>query len=182
MLDIPVRAVFDVGGHHPGGGMAHRGDVQPGRADPRRRAWPSFSVYRGATRALGPEVNNAAGLVYAGDLPETEQGLVVADLDFSMIAVAKSAAAPAFVDAADGGCAAVPTASPGAGPYRDRGDVGSRSHRDEHGLVVMASSSLVGGRWWVVAGGLGREVLHSFFAGWSCGWGVVVGGWRWIRT
>jgi aliphatic nitrilase len=107
-------------------------------------AWPSFSVYRGAARALGPEVNNAASLVYAvegqtfvvapcavvgqaahdlfcdtdtkrqllaqgggfarifgpegsplgEDLPETEEGLVVADLDFSMIAIAKSAADP----------------------------------------------------------------------------------------
>lgn len=107
-------------------------------------AWPSFSVYRGAARALGPEVNNAASLVYAvegqtfvvapcavvgqaahdlfcdtetkrqlllqgggfariygpegsplgEDLPETEEGMVVADLDFSMIAIAKSAADP----------------------------------------------------------------------------------------
>ena len=107
-------------------------------------AWPSFSVYRGATRALGPEVNNAASLVYAvegqtfvvapcavvgpaghdtfcdtdlkrrllqqgggfarifgpegsplgEDLAETEEGMVVADLDFSMIAIAKSAADP----------------------------------------------------------------------------------------
>ncbi|MEJ2865533.1 carbon-nitrogen hydrolase family protein [Actinomycetospora flava] len=107
-------------------------------------AWPSFSVYRGAAQALGPEVNNAASLVYAvegqtfvvapcavvgraghdlwcdtdlkrqlllqgggfarifgpegsplgGDLAETEEGLVIADLDFSMIAIAKSAADP----------------------------------------------------------------------------------------
>lgn len=28
-------------------------------------AWPSFSVYRGAANALGPEVNNAASLMYA---------------------------------------------------------------------------------------------------------------------
>ncbi|MEU8637807.1 carbon-nitrogen hydrolase family protein [Amycolatopsis sp. NPDC048633] len=28
-------------------------------------AWPSFSVYRGAARALGPEVNTAASLMYA---------------------------------------------------------------------------------------------------------------------
>ena len=107
-------------------------------------AWPSFSVYRGAARALGPEVNVAASMVYAvegqtfvvspcavvgqaahdlfcdteqkkqlllqgggfarifgpegsplgDDLAETEEGLVVADLDFSMIAIAKSAADP----------------------------------------------------------------------------------------
>lgn len=107
-------------------------------------AWPSFSVYRGAARALGPEVNVAASMVYAvegqtfvvspcavvgqaahdlfcdtdakkqlllqgggfarifgpegsplgDDLPETEEGMVVADLDFSMIAIAKSAADP----------------------------------------------------------------------------------------
>ncbi|GAA4881215.1 carbon-nitrogen hydrolase family protein [Actinomycetospora straminea] len=107
-------------------------------------AWPSFSVYRGGARALGPEVNNAASLVYAvegqtfvvapcsvvgqaahdlycdtetkrqlllqgggfarvfgpegtplgEDLAETEEGLVVADLDFSLISIAKSAADP----------------------------------------------------------------------------------------
>ncbi|MEE8600841.1 carbon-nitrogen hydrolase family protein [Euzebya tangerina] len=28
-------------------------------------AWPSFSLYRGAAQALGPEVNNAASLMYA---------------------------------------------------------------------------------------------------------------------
>jgi nitrilase len=28
-------------------------------------AWPGFSLYRGAAKALGPEVNNAASLVYA---------------------------------------------------------------------------------------------------------------------
>ncbi len=28
-------------------------------------SWPSFSVYRGAANALGPEVNNAASLMYA---------------------------------------------------------------------------------------------------------------------
>jgi Carbon-nitrogen hydrolase/AraC-binding-like domain len=28
-------------------------------------AWPSFSIYRGAARALGPEVNTAASLMYA---------------------------------------------------------------------------------------------------------------------
>ncbi len=28
-------------------------------------AWPSFSLYRGAANALGPEVNNAASLMYA---------------------------------------------------------------------------------------------------------------------
>lgn len=107
-------------------------------------AWPSFSVYRGAAQALGPEVNTAASLVYAvegqtfvvapcavvGDaaqdlfcdteqkqqllqrgggfariygpegsqlaepLPETDEGILYADLDFSLIAIAKSAADP----------------------------------------------------------------------------------------
>ena len=107
-------------------------------------SWPSFSLYRGGARALGPEVNNAVSLVYAvegqafvvapsatvgpaahdlfcdtdikrqlllqgggfariygpegsplGDnLAEDEEGLVVADLDFSLIAIAKSAADP----------------------------------------------------------------------------------------
>jgi nitrilase len=107
-------------------------------------SWPSFSVYRGAAKALGPEVNNAASLVYAVEgqtfvlapcavvgtaahelfcdtdtkkqlllrgggfariygpegselaepLDETEEGLLFADLDFSLIAIAKSAADP----------------------------------------------------------------------------------------
>jgi aliphatic nitrilase len=107
-------------------------------------AWPSFALYRGAAKALGPEVNNAASLVYAVEgqtfvlapcavvgtgahelfcdtdrkeqlllhgggfariygpegselaepLGETEEGLLVADLDFSLIAIAKSAADP----------------------------------------------------------------------------------------
>lgn len=107
-------------------------------------AWPSFSLYRGAARALGPEVNTAASMVYAveggtfvvspcgvvgqagqdlfcdtdvkrqlvlqgggfarifgpegsplgDDLAETEEGMVIADLDFSLIAIAKSAADP----------------------------------------------------------------------------------------
>jgi nitrilase len=107
-------------------------------------SWPSFSVYRGAATALGPEVNNAASLVYAVEgqtfvlapcavvgagahalfcdtdmkkqllpqgggfariygpegselaepLGETEEGLLFADLDFSLIAIAKSAADP----------------------------------------------------------------------------------------
>ena len=107
-------------------------------------SWPSFSIYRGAARALGPEVNNAASLVYAVEgqtfvlapcavvgaaahelfcdtenkkqlllqgggfariygpegselaepLGETEEGLLFADLDFSLIAIAKSAADP----------------------------------------------------------------------------------------
>lgn len=107
-------------------------------------AWPSFSVYRGGARALGPEVNVAASMIYAvegqtfvvapcatvgqaahdlfcdtevkkqlllqgggfarifgpegsplgEDLPEDVEGLVVADLDFSLIAIAKSAADP----------------------------------------------------------------------------------------
>lgn len=107
-------------------------------------SWPSFSLYRGAVKALGPEVNNAASLVYAVEgqtfvlapcavvgtgarelfcdtdmkkqlllqgggfariygpegselaepLGETEEGLLFADLDFSLIAIAKSAADP----------------------------------------------------------------------------------------
>ncbi|MFC5066009.1 carbon-nitrogen hydrolase family protein [Actinomycetospora atypica] len=107
-------------------------------------AWPSFSLYRGAARALGPETNTASSLIYAvegqtfvvapcavvgeagqdlycdtevkcqllqrgggfarifgpegsplgEDLAETEEGMVIADLDFSMIAIAKSAADP----------------------------------------------------------------------------------------
>jgi aliphatic nitrilase len=107
-------------------------------------AWPSFSVYRGAARALGPEVNTAASLMYAVEggtfvvapcgvigpaalelfcdtdlkrqlllpgggfariygpegsplaepLPETEEGILYADLDPALIAIAKSAADP----------------------------------------------------------------------------------------
>lgn len=106
--------------------------------------WPSFSVYRGAARALGPEVNTAASLMYAVEgqtfvvapcgvvgtagqevfcdtetkrqllqlgggfariygpegsplaepLPETEEGILYADLDPALIAIAKSAADP----------------------------------------------------------------------------------------
>lgn len=106
--------------------------------------WPSFSVYRGAARALGPEVNTAASLMYAVEgqtfvvapcglvgtagqevfcdtetkrqllqlgggfariygpegsplaepLPETEEGILYADLDPAMLAIAKSAADP----------------------------------------------------------------------------------------
>jgi aliphatic nitrilase len=107
-------------------------------------SWPSFSLYRGAAQALGPEVNNAASLMYAVEgqtfvlapcgvvgqaahdlwcdtdvkkqllargggfaqvfgpegtrlaepLAETEEGILYADLDFSLIAIAKSAADP----------------------------------------------------------------------------------------
>ncbi len=107
-------------------------------------AWPSFSLYRGAANALGPEVNNAASQVYAVEggcfvlapcatvskamselmctdagkqqmlgvggghariygpdgsalgtpLPETEEGLVIADIDLGMISLAKAAADP----------------------------------------------------------------------------------------
>ncbi|MGH3948306.1 MAG: carbon-nitrogen hydrolase family protein, partial [Pseudonocardiaceae bacterium] len=107
-------------------------------------SWPSFSVYRGAATALGPEVNNAASLMYAVEgqtfvlapcgvigpaahevfcdtelkqqlllpgggfariygpegtplaepLPETEEGILYADLDPALIAIAKSAADP----------------------------------------------------------------------------------------
>lgn len=106
--------------------------------------WPSFSVYRGAATALGPEVNTAASLMYAVEgqtfvvapcavigaaaqelfcdnetkrqlllrgggyariygpegsplaepLPETAEGIVYADLDPALIAIAKSAADP----------------------------------------------------------------------------------------
>jgi nitrilase len=108
-------------------------------------AWPSFSVYRGAAQALGPEVNTAASMIYAVEggtfvlapcgvvgpaaheifcdtetkrhlllqgggfariygpegsqlaepLAETEEGILFADLDFSLLAIAKSAADPA---------------------------------------------------------------------------------------
>jgi aliphatic nitrilase len=108
-------------------------------------AWPSFSLYRGAAHALGPEVNNAASQIYAVEgqcfviapcatvsndmvnllctdeakkqlllegggfarifapdgtlmhrpLPETEEGIVYADIDLGMISLAKSAADPA---------------------------------------------------------------------------------------
>lgn len=108
-------------------------------------SWPSFSVYRGAASALGPDVNTAASLMYAVEtqsfvvapsgligqaahdlfcdtevkrqllslgggfariygpegtplaepLPETEEGILFADLDPAMRAVAKSAADPA---------------------------------------------------------------------------------------
>ncbi|WP_052668844.1 carbon-nitrogen hydrolase family protein [Nitriliruptor alkaliphilus] len=107
-------------------------------------SWPSFSVYRGAAYALGPEMNNAASQMYAAEgqvfvlapcgvvgaagieqfcdtdlkqqlllpgggfariygpdgsplaepLPETEEGILYADLDLSMISIAKSAADP----------------------------------------------------------------------------------------
>jgi len=107
-------------------------------------SWPSFSVYRGAAEALGPEVNTAASLMYAVEgqtfvlapcsvigpagqdlfcdtdvkrqllrqgggfariygpegtslaepLPEAEEGILFADLDFSLLAIAKSAADP----------------------------------------------------------------------------------------
>lgn len=107
-------------------------------------AWPSFSVYRGAAQALGPEVNNAASLMYAVEgqtfvlapcatvgqagqdvfcdteekkqlllrgggftriygpegsqlaepLAETVEGILYADLDFGLLAIAKSAYDP----------------------------------------------------------------------------------------
>lgn len=107
-------------------------------------SWPSFSVYRGAATALGPEVNTAASLTYAVEgqafvlaacsvvgeaahevfcdteakrqllrlgggfarifgpegtplaepLAETEEGILYADLDPALIAIAKSAADP----------------------------------------------------------------------------------------
>lgn len=108
-------------------------------------SWPSFSLYRGAAYALGPEVNKAASQMYAAEgqcfvlapcatvsremiemlvdepkkeslllegggfaviygpdgsplaepLPETEEGLLYADIDLGMIALAKAAADPA---------------------------------------------------------------------------------------
>lgn len=107
-------------------------------------AWPSFSLYRGAAQALGPEVNTAASLMYAVEgqtfvvapcavigpaaierfcdtdvkrqllqlgggfariygpegsslaepLPETAEGILHADLNPDLIAIAKSAADP----------------------------------------------------------------------------------------
>jgi nitrilase len=107
-------------------------------------AWPSFSLYRGAAYALGPEVNNAASQVYAAEgqcfviapcatvskamsevlctdagkqqmlltgggfarifgpdgsplgtnLPEDQEGLVVADIDLGVISLAKAAGDP----------------------------------------------------------------------------------------
>jgi nitrilase len=107
-------------------------------------SWPSFSIYRGAATALGPEVNTAASLVYAVEgqsfvvaptavigpramavfcdtdvkrqllqpgggfariigpegsqlaepLPETDEGILFADLDPTLLAIAKSAADP----------------------------------------------------------------------------------------
>lgn len=107
-------------------------------------SWPSFSIYRGAASALGPEVNTAASLIYAVEgqsfvvaptavigpaaqelfcdtdvkrqllqpgggfariigpegsqlaepLPETEEGILFADLDPALLAIAKSAADP----------------------------------------------------------------------------------------
>lgn len=107
-------------------------------------AWPSFSVYRGAAFALGPEVNTSAARVYAAEgqsfvlspcavidetaielfcdspdkevllqrgggfaqiygpdgselaitLPETDEGILYADLDLAVIPFAKNAADP----------------------------------------------------------------------------------------
>ncbi|OUS93811.1 carbon-nitrogen hydrolase family protein [Rhodococcus sp. NCIMB 12038] len=107
-------------------------------------SWPSFSIYRGAARALSAEVNNAVTLTYAVEgqtfvvapcatvgtagqdlfcdsdakrqlllvgggftqiygpegsslaepLPETDEGLVFADLDFDLLDIAKSAYDP----------------------------------------------------------------------------------------
>lgn len=107
-------------------------------------AWPSFSLYRGAAYALGPEVNNAASQLYAAEgqcfvlapcatvsqqmvdmlctddmkkmllkpgggfariyapdgsplgqtIPEDQEGIVYADIDLSMISLAKAAADP----------------------------------------------------------------------------------------
>lgn len=107
-------------------------------------SWPTFALYRGVARALGPEVNTAASMMYAVEgqtfvvapcavtgvagqeiycdtpekremmqlgggfariygpdgselaepVPETEEGILFADLDLSMIAIAKAAADP----------------------------------------------------------------------------------------
>lgn len=107
-------------------------------------AWPSFSLYRGAAYALGPELNTAASQLYAAEgqcfvvmstgtvdhamiemladtedkaqlllegggfanifgpdgsplvetLPENEEGLLIAELDLSLIVIAKGAADP----------------------------------------------------------------------------------------
>lgn len=107
-------------------------------------AWPSFSIYRGAARALGPEVNTAASMIYAVEgqtfalapcgvigeaahalfcdtdtkrqllqlgggfariygpegtplaepLEETAEGILYAELDPALVAIAKSAADP----------------------------------------------------------------------------------------
>ncbi|MGA2404785.1 MAG: carbon-nitrogen hydrolase family protein [Syntrophobacteraceae bacterium] len=108
-------------------------------------SWPSFSLYRGAAYALGPELNNAASQMYAAEgqcfvlapcatvsremiqmladdpkkeqllqegggfariygpdgrplaepIPEKEEGILYADIDLGMIALAKAAADPA---------------------------------------------------------------------------------------
>lgn len=107
-------------------------------------SWPSFSLYRGAAYALGPDLNNAASQMYAAEgqcfvlapcaivskemidmlidepkkemlllrgggftmiygpdgkplvepLPETEEGILYADIDLGMISIAKAAADP----------------------------------------------------------------------------------------
>jgi aliphatic nitrilase len=107
-------------------------------------SWPSFSLYRGAAYALGPELNTAASQLYAAEgqcfvlascanvsremvemlctddvkrqllkpgggfarifapdgspiaepIPEDQEGLVYADVDLGMIALAKAAADP----------------------------------------------------------------------------------------
>ncbi len=107
-------------------------------------AWPSFSIYRGAANALGPEVNTAASMIYAVEgqvfvvapcavvgqaaldvfcdsdakrqmllegggfariygpegsslaepLPENEEGILYADCDPALQAIARSAADP----------------------------------------------------------------------------------------
>jgi aliphatic nitrilase len=108
-------------------------------------AWPSFSLYRGAAYALGPELNNAASQLYAAEgqcfvlapcanvskemvellctddtkrqllkagggftriyapdgspmaepIPEDKEGILYAEIDLGMIALAKAAADPA---------------------------------------------------------------------------------------
>ena len=58
-------------------------------AKPRWTFTPALLQGGGFARIYGPE-----GTPLGDDLAETEEGMVVADLDFSMIAIAKSAADP----------------------------------------------------------------------------------------
>lgn len=69
-------------------------------------AWPSFSLYRGAAYALGPELNmlrpgggftriyGPDGSSLAEPIPEDQEGILYADLDLAMIPLAKAAADP----------------------------------------------------------------------------------------
>ena len=84
-------------------------------------SWPSFSLYRGLAYALGPELNTAASQIYAAEgqcfvlapcgvvneamvellcdsdaepLGETEEGLLLVEVDIGLISLAKAAADP----------------------------------------------------------------------------------------